>query len=77
MNNKSKKLLKLGNFVYGNKIQLLLIDTDKLLFLKKYKNLNNLIKIGLNDKRIYHLLFELIKYKIKFIDLINNDKWFD
>ena len=73
MNNKSKKLLKLGNFVYGNKIQLLLIDTDKLLFLKKYKNFNSLIKIGLNDKRIYHLLFELIKYKIKFIDLTNND----
>ena len=37
MYNKSKKLLKLGNFVYGNKIQILLIDTDKLLFLKKYK----------------------------------------
>lgn len=77
MDNKSKKLLKLGNFVYGNKIQLLLIDTDKLLFLKKYKNLNNLIKIGLNDKRIYHLFFELIKYKIKFIDLINNDERID
>jgi hypothetical protein len=74
MNIKSKKLLKLGNFIYGNKIQLLLIDTDKLLFLKKYKNLNSLIKIGLNDKRIYHLLFELIKYKIKFVYLVNNDK---
>jgi hypothetical protein len=69
MHNKSKKLLKLlklGNFVYGNKIQILLIDTDKLLFLKEYKNFNNLIKISLNDKRIYRLLFELIKYKIKF-----------
>lgn len=66
-NNKNKKLLKLGNFIYGHKIQLLLIDTDKLLFLKKYKNLNNLIKIGLKDKRIYRLLFELIKYKIKYI----------
>lgn len=65
--NKNKKILKLGNFVYGNKIQILLIDTDKLLFLKKYKNLNNLIKISLKDKRIYRLLFELIKYKIKYI----------
>jgi hypothetical protein len=65
MHNKSKKLLKLGNFVYGNKIQILLIDTEKLLFLKQYKNFNNLIKISLNDKRIYRLLFELIKYKIK------------
>ena len=64
---KNKKLLKLGNFIYGNKIQILLIDTDKLLFLKKYKNLNNLIKLSLKDKRIYRLLFELIKYKIKYI----------
>jgi hypothetical protein len=68
--NKSKKLLKLGNFIYGNKIQILLIDTDKLLFLKKYKNLNNLIQISLKDKRIYSLLFELLKYKIKYITYI-------
>lgn len=67
MNNKSKKLLKLGNYIYGNTIQILLIDTDKLLFLKKYKNFNNLINISLKDKRIYRLLFELIKYKIKYI----------
>jgi hypothetical protein len=64
---KNKRLLKLGNFVYGNKIQILLIDTDKLLFLKKYKNLKSLIKISLKDKRIYRLLFELLKYKIKYI----------
>jgi len=68
MNNKSKKLLKLGNFIYGNNIQILLIDTDKLLFLKKYKNFNNLIKISLKDKRIYRLLFELLKYRIKYIN---------
>ena len=49
MINKSKKLLKLGNFVYGGKIQILLIDTDKLLFLRKYKNLKDLVKIGLRD----------------------------
>ena len=67
MVNKSKKLLKLGNFIYGGKIQLLLIDTDKLLFLRKYKNLKDLVKVGLKDKRIYRLLFELIKYKIKYI----------
>ena len=30
MNNiKSKRLLKIGNFVYSKKIQILLIDTDK------------------------------------------------
>jgi len=68
MYNKSKKLLKLGNFIYSDKIQILLVDTDKLLFLKKYKNLNNLIKISLKDKRIYRLLFELLKYKIKYIN---------
>ena len=67
---KNKRLLKLGNFVYGNKIQILLIDTDKLLFLKKYKNLKSLIKISLKDKRIYRLLFELLKYKIKYITWI-------
>jgi hypothetical protein len=68
MINKSKKLLKFGNFIYGNSIQILLVDTDKLLFLKKYKNFNNLIKISLKDKRIYRLLFELLKFKIKYIN---------
>ena len=67
MNNiKSKRLLKIGNFIYSEKIQILLIDTDKLLFLRKYKNLTNLIKIGLKDKRIYRLLFEFVKFKVKF-----------
>lgn len=64
---KSKRLLKLGNFIYGSKVQILLIDTDKLLFLKKYKNFKSLIKISLKDKRIYRLLFKLLKYKIKYI----------
>jgi hypothetical protein len=64
---KNKKILKLGNFIYGNKIQLLLIDSDKLLFLKKYKNIKNLIQISIKDKRIYRLLFELIKYRVKYI----------
>jgi len=65
--NKSKHMLKVGNFVYGKKIQILLIDSDKLLFLKKYKNLKDLIKICVKDKRIYRLLFELVKYRIKYI----------
>lgn len=67
MYNRSKKILKLGNFVYGDKIHILLIDSDKLLFLRRYKNFRDLIKIGLKDKRIYRLLFELIKYKVKYI----------
>ena len=67
MEHKNKKLLKLGNFIYSNKKQILLVDTDKLLFLKKYKNWNNLINISLKDQRIYRLLLELIKYKIRYI----------
>jgi hypothetical protein len=63
----NNKLLKLGNVIYTKKIIILLIDTDKLLFLKKYKNLNNFIKINFKDKRLYRLLFELMKYKIKYI----------
>lgn len=66
MYNKSKKILKLGNFVYGHKIQILLIDSGKLLFLRRYKNFRSLIKIGLKDKRIYRLLFEFVKFKVKF-----------
>ncbi len=67
LKNKSKKLLKLGNFVYGIKIQILLIDCDKLLFLRKYKNLKNLKNLSLKDKRIYYLIFELLKYRIKYL----------
>lgn len=63
---RSKKILKLGNFVYGDKIQILLIDSDKLLFLRRYKNFRSLIKIGLKDKRIYRLLFEFVKFKVKY-----------
>ena len=63
--NKYKKMLKLGNYIYGKKIRLLLIDCDKLLFFKKYKNYKNLMEISLKEKRIYSLLFELIKYRIK------------
>ena len=48
MNNiKSKRLLKIGNFIYSEKIQILLIDTDKLLFLQNQlqaKLVNNFIK---------------------------------
>jgi len=66
MSNRSKKLLKLGNFVYSNKIRILLIDSDKLLFLRRYKNVRNIIKISIKDKRIYSLLFEFLRYKIKY-----------
>ena len=66
MGNRSKRILKLGNFVYGDKIQIVLIDSDKLLFLRRYKNFRSLIKIGLKDKRIYRLLFEFVKFKVKY-----------
>ena len=67
MDNKSKKLLKLGTYVYGKKIQILLLDTDKLLFLKKYKNVNNVIKrTSLKDKRIQRFIVALLRYKLSF-----------
>lgn len=64
---KSKKILRLGHFLYGSKIQLICIDCDKLLFLKKYKNIWNLIEISLYDKRIYLLVFRLLEYRIEHI----------
>jgi hypothetical protein len=64
---KKKKLLKLGCFLYGLKVQLILIDCDKLLFLKKYKNMWNLIKISLYDKRIYFLIYRLLEHRVRHI----------
>jgi len=72
MQNKSKKFLKLGNFIYGDKIQILLIDSDKLLFLRRYKNFRDLIKIGLKDKRIYRLLAQFVMYKVKYFHAVFN-----
>ena len=65
--NKSKKVLKLGNYIYGNKIRILLIDCDQLIYLKKYKNIKKLINIKLETKRFYYLIYELLKYRVKSI----------
>jgi hypothetical protein len=64
---KSKKILKLGCLVYGSKVHLILIDCDKLLFLKKYKNMWNLVEVCLYEKRLYSLIYKLLKYRIKYL----------
>ena len=64
---KSKKILQLGCFVYNLKNQFILINCDQLLFLKKYKNIWNLLEISLYEKRIYSLIFKLLKYRVKHI----------
>jgi len=40
---KKRKILNLGYYLYGIKNHILIIDCDKLLFLKKYKNIDNII----------------------------------
>lgn len=61
---KKKKIINIGFYLYGLKIQILVIDCDKLLFLKKYKNINDIIHLKFKDKRIFNLIYMLLKYKI-------------
>jgi hypothetical protein len=61
---KKRKILNLGHYLYGIKNQILVIDCDKLLFLKKYKNIYNIIHLKINDKRIYYLIYMLLKYRV-------------
>jgi len=67
---KKRKILNLGYYLYGIKNHILIIDCDKLLFLKKYKNIDNIIHLRVNDKRIYYLVYILLKYRITYI------RWF-
>lgn len=62
---KTKKMLKLGCFIYNTKNQVILINCDQLLFLKKYKNMWNLVKLSLYEKRIYNLIYKLLKYRAR------------
>lgn len=64
---KSKKILKLGCFIYNLRSQIILINCDQLLFLKKYKNICNLLELSLYENRIYRLIYKLLKYRIKYI----------
>jgi len=64
---KKRKILNIGIYLYGNKNHILIIDCDKLLFLKKYKNINDIIHLKVNDKRIYYILYILLKYRVKYI----------
>jgi uncharacterized protein YktA (UPF0223 family) len=58
---------KLGSYLYNKKIRIFLIDCDKLLFLKKYKNIHNIIKLKSREKRIYALIYYFFKYRIKYL----------
>jgi hypothetical protein len=62
---KTKKILKLGCFVYNLKNQFILINCDQLLFLKKYKNIADILEISLYENRIYSLIYKLLKYRVK------------
>jgi len=64
---KKRKILNLGYYLYGIKNHILIIDCDKLLFLKKYKNIDDIIHLGLNDKRIYYLMGILLEYRVTYI----------
>jgi len=64
---KKRKILNIGFYLYGIKSQILIIDCDKLLFLKKYKNINDIIHLKLKDKRMYFLINILLKYRINYI----------
>lgn len=61
----SKKLKKIIHICYGLKINILLVDCDRLLFDKKYKNFKILKKINILDKRSNHLTFELLKFRLR------------
>ncbi len=67
MKKKILKKMKLGGYFYSKKIQILWIDCDKLLFLKKYKNIKNIIEAKILEKRIYILIYYFLKYRIKHI----------
>lgn len=64
---KTKKIIQLGCFVYNLKNQFILINCDQLLFLKKYKNIWDIIEISLYEKRIYSLIYKLLKYRVTHI----------
>lgn len=61
---KKRKILNIGFYLYGIKTQILSINCDKLLFLKKYKNIYDLIHLNINDVRIYPLIFKLLRFRI-------------
>lgn len=66
---KKRKILNIGYYLYGIKTQILKINCDKLLFLKKYKNIYKILLFQINDIRIYNLITILLKFRIKYIFL--------
>lgn len=64
---KKRKILNIGYYLYGIKSQILVMNCDKLLFLKKYKNIYDIIHLKINDVRIYPLMSLLLDFRIKYI----------
>ncbi len=61
------KNLKIGSYLYNKKNKILFIDCDKLLFLKKYKNIQNIIKLKTKEKRIYIIIYYFLKFRVKYL----------
>ena len=64
---KKRIIINIGYYLYGIRNQLLVINCDKLLFLKKYKNIYDIIHLKINDVRIYPFISILLKFRIKHI----------
>jgi hypothetical protein len=64
---KKRRILSIGYYLYGIKSQILVMNCDKLLFLKKYKNIYDIIHLKINDVRIYPLMSLLLNFRIKYI----------
>lgn len=61
---KKRKILNIGYYLYGIKTQILVLNCDQLLYLKKYKNIYDLIHLKLNDIRIYPLINILLTFRM-------------
>lgn len=64
---KSKKLVKLGNYIFGNTVRILLIDCERLTFLKRYKHIKDIIQVSKYEKRIYFLIAEILNFRATII----------
>lgn len=62
---KKRNILNIGYYLYGIKNQILLLNCDKLLFLKKYKNIYNILHLKINDIRIYPFINILVNLRVK------------
>jgi len=64
---KKRTILNVGYYLYGSKVHILVVNFDKLLFLKRYKNINKLRNLEIKDMRIYDLICKLLKYRLQYL----------